>query len=191
MLGAIAATASHANSTLSAIGEALPAPPGWTVEESVPFSSARKWSAARLAGRGSWVLGAPEIVAGGRVRAGAAAAQARERAAELGRARACGCSCSPTPTRRFKARPCPTGLRPVGLVILSERVRRDAPETLAYFRKQGVQIKVISGDNPATVATIAAKAGVEGAERAVDARTCPRAARNWPRSWTPPPSSAG
>ena len=58
-------------------------------------------------------------------------------------------------------------------MILSERVRRDAPETLAYFRNQGVQIKVISGDNPATVATIAAKAGVEGAEHAVDARYLP------------------
>jgi cation-transporting ATPase E len=58
-------------------------------------------------------------------------------------------------------------------VILTERVRRDAPETLAYFRKEGVQIKVISGDNPATVATIAAKAGVEGAERAIDARHLP------------------
>jgi cation-transporting ATPase E len=67
----------------------------------------------------------------------------------------------------------PEGLQPVCLVILSERVRKDAPETLAYFRKQGVQIKVISGDNPATVATVAAKAGVDGAERAVDARTLP------------------
>ena len=67
----------------------------------------------------------------------------------------------------------PEGLPPVCLVILSERVRQDAPETLAYFRKEGVQIKVISGDNPATVATIAAKAGVEGADRAVDARTLP------------------
>ena len=67
----------------------------------------------------------------------------------------------------------PEGLKPFCLVILSERVRRDAPETLAYFRKQGVQIKVISGDNPATVATIAAKAGVEGADRAVDARDLP------------------
>ncbi len=58
-------------------------------------------------------------------------------------------------------------------MIFSERVRSDAPQTLAYFRKQGVQIKVISGDNPATVATIAAKAGVEGADHPVDARSLP------------------
>ena len=48
VLGAMAGTASHANSTLSAIGEAIAAPPGWTVEDTVPFSSARKWSAARI-----------------------------------------------------------------------------------------------------------------------------------------------
>jgi cation-transporting P-type ATPase E len=173
VLGAIAATASHANSTLSAIGEAIPAPQGWTVEDSVPFSSARKWSAARLAGRGSWVLGAPEIVAvNGDGAAGAAAARARERAVALAEDgfRVLLLSHTETP---LQGETLPAGLAPFGLVILSERVRSDAPETLAYFRREGVQIKVISGDNPATVATIAAKAGVEGAERAVDARYLP------------------
>jgi cation-transporting ATPase E len=67
----------------------------------------------------------------------------------------------------------PQGLSPVGLVILTERIRPDAPQTLHYFREQGVKIKVISGDNPATVATVAAKAGVPGSERAVDSRQLP------------------
>ena len=62
-------------------------------------------------------------------------------------------------------------------MILSERIRSDAPQTLAYFQEQGVEIKVISGDNPATVATIAAKAGVPGAEKAIDARTLPEGDR--------------
>ncbi len=92
--------------------------------------------------------------------------------------------------RRLAARSFPKGLEPVGLVILSERVRADAPQTLAYFREQGVEIKVISGDNPATVATIAAKAGVPGAERAVDARDLPEG-EELAESWRPPPSSAG
>jgi cation-transporting ATPase E len=169
VLGAIAATASHANSTLNAIGEALPAPQGWTVEESVPFSSARKWSAARLAGHGSWVLGAPEIVAAdGRP----AAARAREQAAALAEEGLRVLLLSHTDAH-LEGETLPVSLAPVGLVILSERVRHDAPETLAYFRKEGVEIKVISGDNPATVATIAAKAGVEGADRAIDARHLP------------------
>jgi cation-transporting P-type ATPase E len=186
VLGAMAASASHANSTLSALGEALPAPSGWTVEDSVPFSSARKWSAARLRGRGSWVLGAPEIVAdgggaagtvgpggaAGPGAAGAAAARAREKAVALAEEglRVLLLSHTEAPLRGDQL---PEDLRPVALVILSERVRRDAPEILAYFRREGVQIKVISGDNPATVATIAAKAGVEGADRAVDARRLP------------------
>ena len=173
VLGALAGTASHANSTLSAIGEAIAAPAGWTVEDAVPFSSARKWSAARLKDRGSWVLGAPEIVAAeGAGAAGEAAAQARSRAAVYAEEGLRVLLLSHTDAQ-LRAEILPEDLRPVCLVILSERVRKDAPETLAYFRKEGVEIKVISGDNPATVATIAAKAGVEGADRAVDARTLP------------------
>ena len=62
VLGFMAATAQASNSTFQALQDALPAPSGWVVEDSVPFSSARKWSAVRIAGRGTWVLGAPEIV---------------------------------------------------------------------------------------------------------------------------------
>ena len=50
------------NATLAAIGQAFPPPPGWARQDAVPFSSARKWSAASFAGHGSWVLGAPELV---------------------------------------------------------------------------------------------------------------------------------
>ncbi len=191
VLGAIAGTAAHVNSTLGAIGDALAPPAGWVIEDTVPFSSARKWSAARVTGHGSWVLGAPEIVAGdgaqaaggtggpgpldamdGPGAAGEAAAQARSRAAAYAEEglRVLLLSHTDAP---LSGETLPQDLAPFGLVILSERVRRDAPETLAYFRKEGVEIKVISGDNPATVATIAGKAGVEGADRAVDARSLP------------------
>lgn len=171
VLGTMAATASGRNSTLNAIGASLPAPAGWVLEDSVPFSSARKWSAARISGRGSWVLGAPEIVAAD----GAAPAdgRARARAADLADdgLRVLLLSRTEAP---LNGETLPGGLEPLGLVILSERVRSDAPQTLAYFQQQGVDIKVISGDNPATVATIAAKAGVPGAERAIDARSLPQ-----------------
>jgi cation-transporting ATPase E len=166
VLGAMAATASSANSTLSAIGAALPAPAGWVVEDSVPFSSARKWSAARFDGHGSWVLGAPEIVGND------AGSAVRDRAAEMAAEGMRVLLLSHTDAK-LQGEALPPGLVPVGLVVLSERVRADAPQTLAYFREQGVQIKVISGDNPATVATIAARAGISGAEHAVDARTLP------------------
>ncbi len=59
----------------------------------------------------------------------------------------------------------------LGFVAISDHVRSSAPETLAYFRRQGVELKIISGDDPATVAAIAKEAGVEGSEKWVDAST--------------------
>jgi cation-transporting ATPase E len=186
-------------------------PEGWEVEDSVPFSSARKWSAVRIAKRGSWVLGAPEIVADGGAENDGGAGQAAAGPSLLGagqaapqlaadpaalaalRAQASSARARVARTRAaeladdglrvlllshtgapLNGEALPEGLEPVGLVILSERVRSDAPQTLAYFQEQGVEIKVISGDNPATVATIAAKAGVPGADRAIDARSLPQ-----------------
>src|SRR5215468_5843192 len=63
-LGALADDEAR-NATLAAIGQAFPPPPGWARQDAVPFSSARKWSAASFAGHGAWVLGAPEIVLAG------------------------------------------------------------------------------------------------------------------------------
>lgn len=60
---------------------------------------------------------------------------------------------------------------PMGLILLTNPIRRDAPETFRYFVQQGVTIKVISGDNPLTVSQIAAEAGITGAENYVDAST--------------------
>ncbi|OFV84109.1 MAG: hypothetical protein A2W26_09510, partial [Acidobacteria bacterium RBG_16_64_8] len=178
-LGAMAAIASGRNSTLDALGASLLAPVDWSLEDSVPFSSARKWSAARFAGHGSWVLGAPEIV--GAVASGDGSEAAASTAGDTARSRAA--SLSEEGLRvlllahthaPLRGEVLPEGLRSMGLVILSERIRADAPQILSYFRKQDVSIKVISGDNPATVATIAAKAGLSGAEEAVDSRELPR-----------------
>ncbi len=163
VLGCMAATAQSRNSTLQALGNVLAAPAEWKVEDSVPFSSARKWSALRIAGHGSWVLGAPEIV--GPSDAGA-------RASELAASGLRVLLLSHTDAR-LTGDTLPPDLRALGLVLFSERVRADAPRTLAYFKEQGVQIKVISGDNPATVSTIAQQAGVPGAEDPVDARHLP------------------
>ena len=167
-LASLAATAAAKNSTIAAIAASLPQEDGWELEDAVPFSSARKWSAARFAGRGSWVLGAPEIVAGD----DEALVPARRRAGELaaGGMRVLVLCRTDEP---LNGDVLPRGMTARGLVLLAERIRADAPQTLAYFRHQGVEIKVISGDNPATVATVAAQAGVAGAERAVDARDLP------------------
>ncbi|MFV0362278.1 MAG: cation-translocating P-type ATPase [Suipraeoptans sp.] len=60
---------------------------------------------------------------------------------------------------------------PLAYVLISNPIRKEAPETFRYFAEQGVDIKVISGDNPNTVSEIAAKAGIKGAEMAIDATT--------------------
>ena len=60
---------------------------------------------------------------------------------------------------------------PMGLILLENPIRRDAPETFRYFADQGVTVKVISGDNPFTVSQIALEAGIAGAERCIDAST--------------------
>src|SRR5690606_3555801 len=62
-LAALAVSDPNPNATLAAIGEAFPRDPRWEVLSSVPFSSARKWSGATFLGHGTWVLGAPEVIA--------------------------------------------------------------------------------------------------------------------------------
>lgn len=60
---------------------------------------------------------------------------------------------------------------PLALVLLSNPIRKDAAETFAYFDEQGVEVKVISGDNPLTVCEVAKKAGIKNADNYIDART--------------------
>jgi cation-transporting ATPase E len=67
----------------------------------------------------------------------------------------------------------PEGLRPVALVMFAEKIRPDAAETLRYFHEQGVQLKVISGDNPRTVAAVAARVALPDADDGYDARELP------------------
>lgn len=145
------------------------APEGWDAVKVIPFSSEAKWSGMTFAGEGSYVIGAPEFIL-------------RERMEEV---------------RPFVAPYAEQGLRvllightdeeltlsggtvfldparvePAGLVCLSNRIRGEATETFQYFAKQGVDIKVISGDSPMTVSQVARQAGIEHAEQYVDATT--------------------
>jgi len=163
-LGALAGDDAR-NATLAAIGQAFPPPPGWARQDAVPFSSARKWSAASFAGHGAWVLGAPEMVLAG-------SQDQLPRAQDLaatGR-RVLALASAPGP---LDGQALPPGLRAVAFVVLAERLRSDAAETIAYFAAQGVALKVISGDSPATVGAVAARAGLPGAGDPIDARDLP------------------
>lgn len=125
----------------------------------VPFSSRRKWSAAG-AGGATWVMGAPEIVLDGAEGAGALLERARELAGRGLRVVGLAVADGPCGRAADGDAALPPGRVAAGLVVLAEEIRPDAERTLAYFRDQGVRVKVISGDNPVTVAAVARRAGV-------------------------------
>jgi cation-transporting ATPase E len=156
-LGRFAASSPSRNRTLEAIAAETGAAPE-QADEYVPFSSARRWSALRL-GETAYVLGAPERFPLGPLAETVSREQAAgRRVVAFGTAEgALGTDDGP-----------PTGLRPLGLVVLAEELRADARETVAFLRSEGVELRVISGDAPATVAAIARDAGIEFGDRVAD-----------------------
>jgi cation-transporting P-type ATPase E len=150
-LARFAASSPSRNATLEAIAAARSAP-AEDVDGHVPFASRRGWSAVRLGGNG-YVLGSPE-----RFPLGTLAERAEEEAGQGRRVLAFG-----TTTAQLDGTDPvdpPADLQPLGLVVIAERLRRDARETVEFFRAQEVELKVISGDAPDTVAAIAADAGI-------------------------------
>jgi len=147
-LGRYAASSASRNATLEAIATAHPAEPEPVLEQ-VPFLSRRRWSGVRLSDTG-YVLGAPELFEIGSLTA-TAAAEARDgrRVLALG-----------TTARGLEGREEPPELELLGLVVLAEQLRPDARETVRFFVDQNVELKVLSGDAPETVAAIARDAGV-------------------------------
>jgi cation-transporting P-type ATPase E len=146
-----AASAPAPNGTLVALAAALPGSPE-PVAAQVPFLSRRRWSALRLGGD-TLVLGAPEVVAGGQLAAVAAERQRRGR-------RVIALARTAQEPAGGEEPPLPGALRDLGLVVLAERLRDQTRETVAFLREQGVELKVLSGDAPETVAAIAADAGL-------------------------------
>ncbi len=160
-LGAIAAADPRPNATMRALAAAYPRDPGWTPRDTIPFSSERKYSAVTFADHGTWVVGsAPQVL-------GASAAALQRRLAALAAAghRVLVVAHAAAPIREDSL---PVPLTPVGYLTFTEEIRPDAPETVRFFAAQHVVLKVISGDDPGTVATIAGSVGVPGAEDPVD-----------------------
>jgi P-type E1-E2 ATPase len=166
VLGALAAADPTPNATLRAIAARYPAPKGWEAAQKVAFSSARKWSGVAFGAQGNWILGAPDVLLVGAqhtdllARANTQAKTGR-RVLLVARARALS-----------KDGP-PGDITPAALVILAEELRPDASKTLAFFTRQDVAIKIISGDHPETVAAVARQLGVPGADDPVEARELP------------------
>lgn len=166
-LGAIGAADPRPNATLAAVVDHYPAPTGWEAVHTEPFSSQRKWSATEFADRGLFYFGAPDILLDDDDHD--ARARMEREVADGRRVLLLTRTAGPFPGDEL-----PPEREPVALILLEDTVRADAPEILAFFRDQGVDLKVISGDNAVTVAAVAARAGVDGADRpGIDARTLP------------------
>jgi cation-transporting ATPase E len=148
----------------------------WQQVDTVPFSSARKWSAVTADDHGTWILGAPEMVLHTPRDAGQVDARARADALAAAGSRVLLLAVTPATAGISSEAPLPGDLQAAALVVLAEHIRDDADATLRYFTEQGVAIRVLSGDNPRTVGAVAAALslpGVADAGDAVDARTLP------------------
>ncbi|MEU9982375.1 HAD-IC family P-type ATPase [Streptomyces sp. NPDC050856] len=169
VLGALGESDPRPNASLQAIIDTYPDSDDWRCTESLPFSSARKYSGAAFSegdGQSStWLLGAPDVL----LPDGDPVLDEIEDLNERGLrvlllARVTGELDDPRVAE---------GARPAALVVLEQRLRPDAADTLAYFADQDVAAKVISGDNAVSVGAVAGKLGLPGAANTVDARRLP------------------
>ncbi|MEU5888399.1 cation-translocating P-type ATPase [Streptomyces sp. NPDC047461] len=167
VLGALGESDPRPNASLQAIIDAYPDAEDWRCTESLPFSSARKYSGATLSeGNGessTWLLGAPDVLLAADDPALAETERLNEqglRVLLLTRA-----------VRDLSEPEAAQDSRATALVVLEQRLRPDAADTLRYFAEQNVRAKVISGDNAVSVGAVAGKLGLTGAT--VDARALP------------------
>lgn len=156
LLAAFAHSDPNPNATQRALIAAFDEPVGVTVGATIPFSSARKWSAAELrpavGGTTAVFLGAPEMMLG--PADDDVIARVNDLASQGYRVLLFATAAALTGSEL------PRDLRPRVLVLLEDEIRPDSRETLEFFADQGIDLKVISGDNPVTVAAVAERAGV-------------------------------
>jgi len=158
-LAAVSRLEDRPNPTMRALAAAFPDPGGWRPRDVVAFDSGRKWSGADFGDHGCWVLGAPDILAHG----DSALLADVERTAESG-ARVLMLGRAPAlPVADVSA------VVPMALVTLLDEIRDDAEAALRFLGEQGVDVKVLSGDHPGTVAALARRVGLH-CDRAIDAR---------------------
>lgn len=163
LLGQFAASASSTNRTGKALLAAMPAEKIHVLEE-IPFSSARKWSGLSFSGdgtRGTYILGAPEILQPALQTYPAEFDRQMKTWSDKGlRVVMFAHSPETAPMRTDDDKiVLPANLMPLGLISLSDELRPDADATLKNFAEAGIQLKIISGDNPQTVAALARQAG--------------------------------
>lgn len=157
-LAQLVAATGDDNETAQAVKTAL-GTPTVTASEVLPFSSGRKWSGARLASGSAYVLGAPEFIFA------TVPTEIKRRITDLA---AAGYRVLVLAQVDQLTTPQPAAPQALGLLCITDELRPRAKDTFGYFATQEVALKVISGDNPVTVASIAQRAGIAGANQLVD-----------------------
>ena len=162
VLNAMYGTVEPDNATARAIHELFNGESDWVAKKRIPFSPETKWSGAVFETAGAFLVGAPEFILGPRT------GEYRDKIDEWTEKGSrvlllAGYRGDPKPGKLD-----PQAVTPLALVILSSRIREQAKETFAYFVRQGVSIRVISGDDPRTASQVALRAGIPGAEKYID-----------------------
>ncbi|MDY4692064.1 MAG: cation-translocating P-type ATPase [Blautia sp.] len=164
IMGNLLAVLNDKNSTADALRDRFPLKRDLSSEHIIPFSSDRKYSGAYFKDRGTYLIGAAQFLFPEEneslVNKCESYAQSGYRVLVLAFSES-----EPEGTAL------PEGLKPVAFFLLTDVIRAEAPETLKFFSEQGVDLKVISGDDPVTVSSIAKKAGLENADDYIDATT--------------------
>ena len=151
------------NATMEALQQYFTEPMENSAEKIVPFSSATKYSGVVLAGK-AYVVGAPEFV----LRQDYAAVQGT---IEVFLEKGYRVLVFAEYEGNLDGKELTENATPIAFILLNNAIREGAMDTFRYFSKRGVEVKVISGDNPVTVSEIAKKAGIRHAEKQVDAAT--------------------
>ncbi|MCD3216196.1 HAD-IC family P-type ATPase [Clostridium botulinum C] len=166
ILSAIAYSFKSNNQTQKALIEKYNCNPNLEVKGKIPFSSKRKWSAVEFKDKGMWILGAPEMILKEKYKD---ISLEVEKAAEDGK--------RVLLLANFKGKNLDEKLdgeiEKVALVFMEDIVRDNAIRTISYFNNENVTLKIISGDNPVTVSSIAKRVGIKNANKYIDARNLP------------------
>ena len=164
MMGNLMYVLKDQNATIDALRKRFPTKTSMTLEHIVPFSSDRKYSGAVFEDRGTYLMGAAQFLfpEGREEVLDVCQKYAQEGLRVLTLAHS---------SQMAEGTELPADLEPVALLLLTDVIREEAPDTLKFFDSQEVDLKVISGDDPVTVSAIAKRAGLKNAESYVDATT--------------------
>ena len=159
----IASNLGDDNSTINAIRDKYKNGCSWTMNEEHPFSSKRKWSGVTFEEEGSYIIGAPEFVLGERVREieeDLKLFSKNNRVILLGHT-----------NKKIVGDKLPKDIKAIALILIRDKIRKEAMDTLNYFKEASVDIKIISGDNVVTVSNIAKRVGIDVKHKYIDAST--------------------